>query len=151
MMNALNDINMNNSNNNPINILDLPNEILFKIFNKLNMVDVFYSITDVNQRFNRLALDSLYVRDLEMTTMMNIDTFFNQTSSIDTEVLSRICENILPQIHHQVHKLTVDQNSMKPVLHAEHYSQLYLLSIINFQEKILCEYLKSIVSHFILY
>jgi hypothetical protein len=133
---------MNNSNNNSFNILDLPNEILLKIFNKLNMVDVFYSITDVNQRFNRLALDSHYVRDLKMSTMMNTDTLYNETSSIDTTVLSRICSNILPEIHHQVRKLTVDQNSMKAILHAANYPQLYSLSIINFQEEILYEYLK---------
>jgi hypothetical protein len=89
------------------------------------MVDVFYSITDVNQRFNRLALDSHYVRDLKMSTMMNTDTLYNETSSIDTTVLSRICSNILPEIHHQVRKLTVDQNSMKAILHAANYPQLY--------------------------
>jgi hypothetical protein len=42
-INTLNELDMNNSNNNPFNILHLPYEILFKIFKKLNMVDVFYS------------------------------------------------------------------------------------------------------------
>ena len=58
---------MNISNNNHLNILDLPNEILFIIFNKLNMVDVLYSLVDVNQRFDQLVLDPLYIRNLDMT------------------------------------------------------------------------------------
>jgi hypothetical protein len=47
--------NMNTLNNNKkINILDLPNEVLFAIFNKLNMTDVFYSLADINQQLNQL-------------------------------------------------------------------------------------------------
>jgi hypothetical protein len=33
-----------------LNILDLPDEILLVILNKMNMVDVLYSLIDVNQR-----------------------------------------------------------------------------------------------------
>jgi hypothetical protein len=52
-------------NNNNINILDLPDEILQFIFNKLNIVDILYSLVDVNQRFDRLALDPLYIQHLD--------------------------------------------------------------------------------------
>ena len=47
------------SNNNEINILDLPDEILLSILNKLNNIDILYSLVDVNQRFDRLALNSI--------------------------------------------------------------------------------------------
>jgi len=40
---------MNNLNNNHPNMLDLPDEILFIILKKLNMVDVLYAFVDVNQ------------------------------------------------------------------------------------------------------
>jgi hypothetical protein len=43
--------------NNRLSILDLPDEMLLTIFNKLNMVDVLYSLVDVNERFDRLVLD----------------------------------------------------------------------------------------------
>ena len=135
--------------NNHLNILDLPDEILFIIFNKLNMVDVLYSLVDVNQRFDRLVLDSLYIRDLDMTTIMNINSLYDQTSSIDTQVLSRICEKILPRIHHQVNKLTVEQYSMKQILLTANYPQLYSLSLINFQEEILYQYLTGILFYFV--
>ncbi|CAF1532490.1 unnamed protein product, partial [Rotaria sordida] len=58
---------METSNNYNINILDLPDEILFAIFNKLNMIDVFYSLVDVNKRFNRLILDPFYIHNLDLT------------------------------------------------------------------------------------
>jgi hypothetical protein len=139
-MSAWYELNMNNSNKNHFNILDLPDETLFIIFKKLNMVDVFYSFLDVNRRFHRLTFDSLYVRDLDMTTITNINSLYDQISSIDTEVLSRICEKILPRIHHQVHKLTVEQYSMKQILVAN-YPQLYSLSLINIDAEILHQYL----------
>jgi hypothetical protein len=139
---------MNNSNNNHLNILDLPDEVLFLIFKELNTIDVFHSFVDVNRRFDRLVLDSLYIRDLSMINIMNIDSLYDQTS-IDTQVLTRICEKILPRIHHHVQKLTVEQYSMQTILLAANYPQLYSLSLINFHEEILYQYLTGIVFDFI--
>ncbi len=104
---------------------------------------------DVNQRFDRLALDSLYIRDLDMTTIRIINSLYDQTSSIGPQVLSKICEKILPRIHHQIQKLTVGQYSMKHVLVATNYPRLYSLSLINFQEEILDQYLTGIIFNFI--
>jgi len=129
---------------NYFNILDLPNEILLIIFNKLNPIDVFCSVKDVNRRFNELSLNCCHVQDMQMTTMMDIDTCYKQISPIDNK-LRRICRNILPKIHDKVQKLTVDQSSMIPVLHAANYPQLYSLTIIDIQEEFLRDYLSSIV------
>jgi len=109
------------------------------------MVDVFYSLVDVNRRFDRLVFDSLYIHHLDMTTVMNINSAHDQSSSIDTQVLSEICSKVLPRIDHQVHKLTVEQDSMKRILLAANYGQLYSLSLINFQEEILYQYLTGIL------
>ncbi|CAF2161868.1 unnamed protein product, partial [Rotaria magnacalcarata] len=92
---------MNTLNNNDFNILDLPYEILLVILNKLNTTDVFHSLVDVNQQFDRLALDYLYVRNIDMTDTMTINSLYDQTSSIDTKILSKISENVLPRIHDQ--------------------------------------------------
>ncbi len=131
--------------NNHLILIDLPDEILFIILKKLNTVDAFYSLVDVNRRFNRLALDSQYVRDLDLTTMKNIDSMDDKTSPIDIQFLSRICEKILPRIHHHVQKLIVEQDLMKQVLLAGNYPQLYSLSLVNVQEEILYQYLTGIV------
>jgi hypothetical protein len=141
-MNTLYEIDRNNSNNDHHNILDLPDEILFIIFKKLNTIDVFYSFGDVNRQFNRLALDSLYIRHLDMTTLRNIKSEYDQISSIDAHILSKICVKLVPRIHHQVHKLTVQQDSIQQILHATNYPQLYSLSLISFQQEILYQYSK---------
>jgi hypothetical protein len=141
-------IDMNNLNNDDLNILDLPDEILFIIFKKLNTTDVLHSLVDVNQQFDRLALDSLYIRDLDMTDIMTINSLYDQTS-IDTQILSKICSKILPRIHLKVHKLTIEQYSMKHILLAANYPQLYSLSLINFQEEILYQYLTGLLFNFV--
>jgi hypothetical protein len=108
-------------------------------------VDAFYSLLDVNQRFNRLVLDSQYTRDLNLTTTWNIDSMDDETSPIDIQCLSKICEKILPRIHHQVQKLIVEQDLMQQILLAGNYPQLYPLSIVNVQEEILDQYFAGIV------
>jgi len=118
------------------------------IFHKLSMVDVFCSLVDVNQRFHRLALDSLYIRNLDMTDMTNINSPYDQMCSIDAQGLSRFSEQIVPRIYHQVRKLTVEQYSIKQILTAN-YPQLYSLSLINFQEEILYQYLTGIIFYFV--
>ncbi|CAF1206246.1 unnamed protein product, partial [Rotaria sordida] len=133
-------IKMNNSNIYHLHILDLPNEILFIIFNKLKTVDALYSLMDINERFDRLVLDALHIHDLD-TTNMTIKSYYDRTFSIDNHVLDRICEKILPQIHHQLNELTVEQNSMERILFTFNYPQLYSLSLVNFQEEILLQYL----------
>jgi hypothetical protein len=148
-MNTLLDLDMTNSNKKKQNILHLPDEILLIILKKLNMIDVLHSLVDVNRRFHRLALDPLYSHDLNMTDITNINSLYDQILSIDTQVLSRICQKVLPRIHHQVHKLTVEQNSMKQILLAANYPQLHSLTVINFKEEVLYRYLTGIVFDFV--
>ncbi|CAF3806107.1 unnamed protein product [Rotaria sordida] len=50
-------------------------------------------------------------------------------SSLNTQALSIACSNILPRIHDQVYKLTVEQNSMEQILLVANYPQLYSLSL----------------------
>jgi hypothetical protein len=119
---------MNILNINDINILDLPDEMLCAIFNKLNMVDILYSLVDVNQRFDRLALDPIYIHQLDF--VIKRDDIHN--SSVDTHILDRICSKILPRINEKVKKLTVDPFSMERILGDVDYPQLHSLSLVNY-------------------
>ncbi|CAF1319055.1 unnamed protein product [Adineta steineri] len=130
---------MNISNNNYSNIFDLSNEILFIIINKLNIGDVIYSLFDVNERFVHLLFDPLYIQNLNIT-LMTMKSFHQRTFSVHGQVLSNICENILPKIYDQVRKLAIEQNSIERIL-TYNYSQLYSLSLVNFKEEILYQYL----------
>ena len=138
----MNELDMNISNNNNLNILDLPNEILLIIFNKLNKVDVLYSLVDITQRFDQLVLDPFYIRNLNMTSM-TMKSFYDRTYSIDNQVLDRICKNILPRIYRQINELIVEQHSMERVLHTINYPQLYSLTLMDFSEEVLFNYLTS--------
>ncbi|CAF2102204.1 unnamed protein product [Rotaria magnacalcarata] len=113
-----------------MSILDLPDEILLCILNKLNNINVLYSLVDVNERFDRLALDSIYIRDLDFTA--------NDASQ---EFLDRLCTSILPRIHHQINKLTLGQLSIERLLHIVDYPQLYSLSLVFCQPEIILNYL----------
>ena len=135
---------MNISNKKHLNIVDFPNEILLIIFNKLNMADVLYSLVDITQRFNQLIFDPFYIRNLNMTSM-TMKSFYGRTYSIDNQVLDRICKKILPRIHHQVNELTVEQHSMERILLNINYSKLSSISLVNFQEEILFQYLMGIL------
>ena len=135
---------MNMSNNNPLNILDLPNETLLNIINKLSFIDVFYSLVDMNERFHRLALDPLYIRHLDMTAL-RMKSFSKYIFSVDDRVLSRICENILPQIHLQVNKLIVEQHSIERIFLNLNYPKLYSISLFNFRQETLLHYITGIL------
>ena len=78
---------MDSSDNNDLNILDLPDEMLLNIFNKLNTIDALYSLVDVNERFNQLILNSLDIRKLDTTNMI-IKSYYDRTFSIDNNIIS---------------------------------------------------------------
>ena len=135
---------MNILNSNDINILNLPDEILRIIFNKLNTADVFYSLVGVNQRFDRLAPDPLYINHFDLVVKRS-DI---RSSLIDVHILDRICKTFLPRINETVTKLTVDFFSMESILSAVPYPQVHSLSLVNFQPNILLQHL-SIIMNFI--
>ena len=114
---------------NSINILDLPDELLCAILNKLSMVDVFYSLIDVNIRFDRLVLDSLYVHYLDLVVRPIVTCY---SSSTGDQVLNKICKTILPRICNNVYKLSVEPLFLEPVLGIAHYPRLHTLALVNF-------------------
>ena len=56
---------MNSLNTNRMDILDLPDEILCAILNKLNMIDVFDSLVHINERFDRLIFDTAFIHHVD--------------------------------------------------------------------------------------
>ncbi|CAF1389661.1 unnamed protein product [Rotaria sordida] len=109
------------------------------------MMDMFYSLVDVNQRFNRLAFDSLCIHHLNFA----IKHFDIHQYATYNDILDRICSKILPRINDKVNKLTVDPLSMEQILCAVHYPQLHSLSLINYQPEILSQHLSSMMTNFI--
>ncbi|CAF1383634.1 unnamed protein product [Rotaria sordida] len=125
-------------NNNDINILDLPDEILLRILNKLHTIEMLYSLVNVNQRFDRLVLDRFYIHHLDLT----IKPLLYHNSSVNNQkIFDGICTQVLPRIHHKINKFTIEPLSMKYILDTIDYSQLNSLSLVNFQSETLLQHL----------
>jgi hypothetical protein len=133
------DMNMNISNINQPTMSDLPNEILFIIINKLNIGDIVYSLLDLDERFAQFVYDPIYIQNLDITDM-TMNSYYKRSFSVHEQVLSRICENLLPKIRNQIKKLVIEQQSIERIL-TFNYSQLYSLSFVNFNEDRLLQYL----------
>ncbi|CAF1672233.1 unnamed protein product, partial [Adineta ricciae] len=125
-----------------MNILDLPNELLIIIFNKLNAVDSLYSLVDVNERFDEIVLEALHIQCLDTANMLK-ESSFDESAPVNQAILRKICEKILPRLHLQLNELVVDQNSLQHILFSNTYPQLSSLSLVNFQQKSLLRYLRD--------
>ena len=138
----MNKLDVNISNKDYLNILDLPNEILLKIFQELNMTDVLYSLVDVTERFNQVIFDPFYIRNLNISSL-RMKSFYDRTYSIDKQILDRICPNILPRICHLIKHLIVERYSIECVLRTMDYPQVYSLTLLDFPEEVLLDCLTS--------
>ncbi|CAF4120664.1 unnamed protein product [Rotaria sordida] len=98
---------MNRSN---VSFLDLPNEILFYILNKLNNIDVLYSLLDVdNQRLDMIVEDKTFTKNLNFVLTMSTDDIYSI-------------------------------GSMEGILRATDYPNLDQLKLFNFDNKIASHY-----------
>ena len=117
---------MDDTSNDRLTIVDLPDEILVIILKNVNVIDNLSSIVGLSERFDRLIIDPLYIRRVDMIKIMIKNSSYDYISSSDVQILSKFCQNILPRIHHHVEHLTLAPYSIKPILHTvESYPQLH--------------------------
>ena len=110
-----------------VNLLDLPNEILFYILKKLNNIDVLYSLFGItNER-----LDSI-VRDETFSNILNFALTIPNTTITDS-ILDRFSNCILPQIHSNIKCLIVTSASIERIFLAAHYPCLTQLKLCDFK------------------
>ncbi len=118
--------------NSCVGLNDLPDEILMIIFQKLNNFDVLYSFQGVNERLNEIVRDPIFASHLRFVKWFShnfIDLFCCNM------VLNRFCLQILPSIHDKIKWLDLESSSMKYVLHAADYPNLYGLGLYNINEE----------------
>ena len=122
---------MLNMNRSVIHLFDLPNEILLYILNKLNNVDVLYSLFDINnERLDNITRQKIYSNILNFTLIID-----------KTTIIDRFCMDILPQISSNIKCLIVEPVSMERILLATHYPNLNELKISNFRPNSSLHYL----------
>ncbi|CAF4842747.1 unnamed protein product, partial [Rotaria sp. Silwood2] len=115
-----------------IGLNELPNEILMIILKKLNNIDVHYSLQGFNQRLNQIIQDRIFTSRLTFVKWFSHN--FIDLISCDT-ILNRFCSQILPEIGHKIQWLDLESSSMKYILCAAHYPNLFGLGLYNISEE----------------
>jgi hypothetical protein len=108
-----------------VEILDLPDEMLLTIANKLRSVDVLYSLVSVNERLDKLVRDTVFTHFLDLVATSSNDC----TCSMSNVMLDRFCLHILPRIHNDVESLFLESLSMERILLAGDYPKLHTLTL----------------------
>lgn len=108
-------------------LTSVPDEILLLILNKLTNIEVLYSLIGVNIRLDKLSSDAMFTEHLTLMKRSTNDII----SSLDSSMLDRFCSEILPRINRQIKWLNLESLSMKCILLAADYPNLYGLSLFN--------------------
>lgn len=137
--NVLMDIqDMNRSN---LNLVDLPDEMLIYILNKLENVDVLYSFYGINNnRLERLVRSEKFSSKLKFTANV-VD---------ETKVFDQFCDFLLREIHFNVESLTVQLEYLERIFAVSHYPKLSQLEILNFRGDQFLRYLSGRIRRFYL-
>ncbi|CAF1340543.1 unnamed protein product [Rotaria sordida] len=112
-----------------VQLIDLPDELLFIIFKKLNNVELLYSLMGINKRLDRILYDSIFTRRLTLIRSSSNRHIY----PLRDEMLDRFCLEILPKIHHKIEWLTVESLSMERIFLVDDYSNLHQLGLLSIQ------------------
>ena len=116
-------------NESKFRLLDLPNEILLIILQKLNNIDVLYLLWNINnKRLNSLAEGKMFSSTLDFASS-------DRCSLINQYKFDEFCVDVLPRIHLNVQCLIVEPMEMERILLATDYPNLIQLKLVNFEEK----------------
>jgi hypothetical protein len=127
-------------NQHNVELLDLPNEILFLILKKLDNIDVLHSLMGINnQRLDIIVQNQTFTNNLNFVSILSN----SDISSISDLIVDRFCSDILPKIHHNIKSLTLESASMERILLATSYPNLARLKLFNINQQIVSHYFKS--------
>jgi hypothetical protein len=115
--------------NSCVQLNDLPDEILLIIFKKLANMEVLYSLLGVNKQLNKIVHDSVFTNYL--TLLLRTSNGF--VYSLRDSILDQFCLHILPEIHQKIKWFELESLSMKPILLATNYPNLYGIALYNIQ------------------
>ncbi|CAF4181612.1 unnamed protein product, partial [Rotaria magnacalcarata] len=108
---------------------DLPDEILMIILKKLWNIQVLYSLIGVNKRLNAIVHDPIFSNRL--TLMKDFSAY--SIDRLPDSILERFCSEILPEIHHNIKWINLESSSMKRILLATNYPNLYGLGLYDIE------------------
>lgn len=91
-----------------IQLNDLPDEILLKIFKTLSSVEVLLSLSDVNERLTRVVCDPVFTSSLPLL----IQRSYNFVYPLPQSTLDHFCLQILPKIVHNIKWLHLEYSTI---------------------------------------
>jgi hypothetical protein len=112
---------------------DLPDELLMIIFKQMNNVEVLYSLFGINERLDLILQDPIFTNRLNFLKWSR-KRFLNIFSS--DVILDRFCLQILPSVREKIQWLDLESSSMKQILCAADYPNLYGLGLFNIEEEL---------------
>ncbi|CAF3474071.1 unnamed protein product [Rotaria socialis] len=115
-----------------VELNNLPDEILLIIFKKLDNLEVLYSFQGVNERFNKIIHDPIFTSRLSFP-QLSFNKYIKKFSS--DMILNRFCSQILPTIRTKIKWLDLESESMRNILDAADYPNLYALGLYNIEEE----------------
>jgi hypothetical protein len=113
----------------PVQLNDLPDEILLIILKKLEKLHVLCSLIGVNKRLNKIAHDSTFTSSLTLFDHLSYDSIYLLSGSM----LNRFYLKNLPEIHHKIKWLDIEVSSMERILLSADYPNLCGLGIYNIE------------------
>jgi hypothetical protein len=116
-----------------VQLKDLPDELLIFIFKQMSNVEVLYSLFGVNKRLDSILQDRIFTNRLSFLKWSSKK--FLKIFSPDI-IFDRFCLQILPALREKIQWLDVESSSMKQILCATDYSNLYGLGLFNLEEEI---------------
>jgi len=122
-----------------VDLLDLPDDILLIIFNKLDSFDVLYSLLNSTQRLDRIARSMYYTRSINFS----IELSNVQFAAINSDKLNRFCAELLPEIHCQIQSLTLESSTIERILLATRFPNLDTIILVGFLPDVLLDYLTN--------
>ena len=128
-----------------MNLLDLPDEILLFILEKIPVVDALFRHSGLHNRLDQFLFDPVYVREFDFT----MKSWDESISPLNDLVIDRVCEEILPRINDKIIKLTLEPIAMERVLRAVNYPQGSSLKLMNFTKRTLHQHFTGNINHFI--
>ncbi len=116
-----------------VELNDLPDELLMIIFEQMNNVEVLYSLFGINERLDLILQDPIFTNRLNFLKWSR-KRFLNIFSS--DVILDRFCLQILPSVREKIQWLDLESSSMKQILCAADYPNLYGLGLFNIEEEL---------------
>lgn len=115
------------TNNLVIGFIDLPDEVLLTIFQKLDNIHLLFSLLGVSPKLDKIVCDITCTQSIDLSTLLPNDA----NDSRNNAILDRFYTRILPRIHNNVESFIVHASSLQHILRASYYSNLRKLTLVN--------------------